>query len=385
MKLSATSIATFKACPMQYYYKYILGLVPDVEHDALRIGTNWHRIQEISGMEPGSVCECVEISPHATKECEICQGTEVVPEDLFGAVVRHLNKVYSVCPASKTLEEWDVERTTLLYLLVGYQWYYNDEAYEVLSLEQNFDMPLRSPKSGRALQTKLIGKIDKLFACASNRFVQEYKTTSKSLDPDSTYWGHLTLDTQTRLYTLAAQELGLGLCGVLYDVCHKPSIKPKKLSQADSKKFIFGEEVDGEIIHDYCGTHFNTQCGSDLSVISVNGVAAEVFPGAKEGTFAIKETPEMFGARLLFDIGERPEFYFARREIAHTTTDIDAFRWELMNIYTSIRQMRNSGCWWRNEHTCEATYKCAYIDFCYNHRDIGEDEVPEGFIKRGGK
>ena len=382
MKLSATSIATFKACPMQYYYKYILGLVPDVEHDALRIGTNWHRIQEISSMTPGAQCECVEGGPHVTKECPICEGTGVIPDDLFQAVIRHLNKAYAVCPPSKELEEWDVERITLLYLLFGYQWYYNDEAYEVQALEQNFDEPLRSPKTNRALQTALIGKIDRLFSCGNNQFVHEYKTTSKSLDPDSTYWGHLTLDTQTRLYTLVAQELGLGLCGVLYDVTHKPQIKPKKLTQADSKRFA----EDGE----YCGQTFitamnQTRSPGDYEFFKVNGVNAEVTPGAKEGTFAIKETPDMFGARLLQDIAERPEFYFARREVAHNQADIDAFRWELVNIYTSIRQMKNSGCWWRNEHTCEATFKCPYIDFCYNHRNIGEDEVPDGFKKRGGK
>jgi hypothetical protein len=42
---------------------------------------------------------------------------------------------------------------------------------------------------------------------------------------------------------------------------------------------------------------------------------------ARKG-FAIRETIGMFGARLLNDIYERPEFYFVRREIARTDAEI---------------------------------------------------------------
>ena len=190
---------------------------------------------------------------------------------------------------------------------------------------------------------------------------------------ECTFWSHLTLDTQTRLYTYAAKQLGMGMVGGRYDAWHKPGIRPKKLSQADSKKFVYGDQT-------YCGEKFEV---SDTPTITVNGLQAETEPGAKPGTFAIRETPEMFGARLLQDITTRPEFYFARKEIVHHSTDIEAFQWELFNIYHSIRQMRLRDTWWRNEAACEATYKCSYIDFCYNHVNGGPDDVPENFVKRG--
>jgi len=90
----------------------------------------------------------------------------------------------------------------------------------------------------------------------------------------------------------------------------------------------------------------------------------------------------MYGARLLQDITVRPEYYFARKELAHNDDDIRAFEWELFNIYTSIRMMANKNTWWRNEASCEATYKCDYIDFCYNHINLGPQDTPDGFQKR---
>lgn len=376
MNLSASCIKCFKACPMRFYYQYVLGLVPEVEIDAFRMGTNYHKIQEIASMKPGTPCLCAEQGPHRIAQCEICEGTGLVPDDTMDAVVRHLNKRYATPPAHKTVDEWEVERTILLYSLVGYKWWYQDAGYKVESLERKFNMPLLSPTTGHPLRANLKGIIDRIFTSESenNRFVHEYKSSSSSLDPDSDLWGKLTLDTQTRLYTYAAKRLDLGMCGVLYDVWRKPSIRPKKITQGDSKKFL----VDGM----YCGEVFNTS-GSVMinGLLIVNGREAEVTPGAKEGTFAIRETPEMYGARLLQDITVRPEHYFARKEIAHHQSNIDAFQWDLYNIYKTICDMNNQGRWWCDESQCEATFKCPYIGFCYTHTTVGEDEVPDGFKK----
>lgn len=367
---SATSIGTFKACPMRYYYRYILGLVPILESDALRMGTNYHRIHEIADLKPGGPCNHGDCH-----DCPMCQNTGKLPDDIMDAVIRHLDQAYAVAPINKTIEEWGVEKITLLYSLIGYQWYYGkqDAEYTVESLEQSFRVPLLSPITGRKLAPELIGKIDRLFSAGTNRFVHDYKSTSKSVEPDSTFWNHLTLDTQTRLYTYAAARMDLGLCGVLYDVWHKPQISPKMLTQGDSAKFV----EDGM----YCGEKFNISDGDNAP--AVNGKTAQIEPGKKPGTFTIRETPEMFGARLLQDITTRPGYYFARREIAHTADDIETFEWELFNIYSSIRMMANKNTWWKNEQSCEQTYKCDFINFCYNNIVIGPDEVPDNFRKVG--
>ena len=89
----------------------------------------------------------------------------------------------------------------------------------------------------------------------------------------------------------------------------------------------------------------------------------------------------MFGARLLQDITTRPEFYFVRKEITHHQEDIKAFEHELFNIYHSIHLMGNKNTWFKNEAACEATFKCSYIDFCYNNIKIGPEDVPNNFRK----
>jgi hypothetical protein len=390
INLSATSIGCFKACPTRYYDRYVLGLVPVEDTDSQRVGTNYHRIHEIADMEPGGVCECQKAG-YGDRYCTLCEGTGRFPDDPMDAVIRHLNDAYKEPPINKTVEEWEVERIILLYSLIGYKWWYDEgpgpngyenlSTYKVERLEQKFDLPLKSPITGHPLRANLRGKIDRVFAAGNNRFVHEYKSTSKSIDPDSTYWGHLTLDTQTRLYTYAARELGLGMCGVLYDVWHKPTIKPKKLTQAESQRF----SESGE----YCGEKFEVEeipgDAGTINALKVNGKTTEYEYGKKEGTFAIRETPEMFGARLLQDITTRPEFYFARREIVHTAQDIEAFQYELMNIYQSIRSMSKHNRFFKNEHQCEATFKCSYIDFCYNNINLGPDDVPDNFKKLGGK
>lgn len=373
--LSATSIGCFKSCPMRYYYRYVLGLSPVSETDATRMGTNYHKIHEIADLTPGGVCpDCREIG---NETCALCVGTKTLPDNIMDAVIRHLNKSYAQMPISKTVEEWETERITLLYSLIGYQWLYQDPGYVVEKLEQQFRIPLTSPVTGANLRAELIGKIDRTFSAESNRFVHEYKSTSKGIEPDSTYWNHLTLDTQTRLYTYAARRLGLGQVGVLYDVWHRPKTAPKMLTQGESAEFV----KTGM----YCDTEFDfteDDRNGDVTSLTINGRVIHPEPGKKPGTFAIRETPEMYGARLLQDITIRPEYYFARKELAHNDDDIAAFEWELFNLYTNMRMMTRNNSWTHHEDSCEATYKCDYINFCYNHINIVPQDVPDGFQKR---
>jgi len=81
--------------------------------------------------------------------------------------------------------------------------------------------------------------------------------------------------------------------------------RPKKLTQAESKKFLMPEnETVDEIGNSptvYMGKRFYVAehwQGTNLLVLLIDGVRAEVTPGAKEGTFAIRETIGMFNARM---------------------------------------------------------------------------------------
>ena len=50
IRLSASAIGDYKACPERYKLHYLYGLKQEKEKDSLRIGTNWHYCHEILGM-----------------------------------------------------------------------------------------------------------------------------------------------------------------------------------------------------------------------------------------------------------------------------------------------------------------------------------------------
>ena len=390
INLSASSIAAFKACPTRWYNAYVLGIRRIEDTDAQRAGTNWHRILEIASMKPGSECPYRDrhISYGINFDCPLCAGTGFLPDDILDAVVRELDRAYKNLPASVSLENAEIERITLLYSLIGYRWLYSDkESENVVCRELEFELPLVNPTSCRALpNVKLCGKIDKIVTLPNGDLaIKEHKSTSKGIDQDSTYWGHLNLDTQTTMYLYAARKMQENgdieeplphlsrkpVSTILYDVWHKPGISPKKLTQGDSKKFV----EDGE----YCGQKFGVECSSPTSLVTINGVQAVYEPGAKEGTFAIKETPEMFGARLLQDITQRPEFYFACKQIIRTDKEMKQFEWELLHVYQAMRGIVKTGCPYHNEQQCEATFRCDYMPFCYNGIVLGKENIPDGF------
>lgn len=353
--LSASALKCFKACPLRYHGAYDLGIRKIEDSEAQRIGTNWHSILELA--------------------------------DDMDAVVAHLNERYGNVPDYMDKEKLEIERIKLLYTLTGYNWHYQNSNEEVLATEIPFEIPVINPETGRALPNVVNrGKIDKLIRINGQVFVKEHKSTSNSVDPDSRLWKALGLDTQTNNYVYAARKLqaegkliqyGIGIpgpliTGVYYDCWHKPGISPKKLSQADSKKFV----ETGK----YCDQEFEVVHGSDgdAGVVVVNGVYAVVEPGKKPGTFAIRETPEMYGARLLADIVERPEFYFGCKELTKTDLQIERFEWEIYNIYKTIREMKKTGHWYGDESQCEATFTCDFVELCYNNVPISVENMPEG-------
>ncbi len=384
--LSASSIGAFKSCPVRFRNAYVYGIRKIEDSESQRVGTNWHLLLETASLIPGNDCpNTSQISCDET--CLICEGTDIVPDDIMEAVTRVLNKAYEGIEFNDP-EAKEVERVTLLHALAGYRWHYNNQLEPVVATEQYFSLPLLNPQTGHPVPDVFIkGRIDKLIEIANGIAVKEHKSTSKSIDPDSTYWGHLNLDVQTTMYIYAARRMQIEGSGpisvgdslintVKYDVYHKPTIRPKKLTQGDSKKFV----ANGM----YCGQKFEVVTGipepgyKELLHPAVNGVQAYLEPGAKEGTFTIRETPDMFGARLLEDITERPEFYFRCVELTRTDAELKAFEQELYDIAQNMMFMIRSGRFYTNEHACEATFRCDYIEQCYNRMQVDQDHVPDG-------
>lgn len=397
---SATSIADFKKCPTLFFIRHILRLRPVETPEAARQGTNWHKCLEILTMKPGGPCECTPPDPN----CPLCEGASVLPDDLRLALVRYMNKAYATCPPSIDLVKWETERTVLLYSAIGWQWHWQDETIETVAREVAFNRHINTMYQRR-------GRIDRIIRRHGGLSLGEYKSTSKTIDSGSPYWDRLNKDSQLTLYLIEARHAQLAgeleqygisasdplISGMLYDVWHKPTTKPKKLTQADTKKFMAParENPETKVEGEYFGEKFSLiwtdmgMTGLGAQYLFVNDVQAipswgkPPKPTKKNPDpvppIVIRETPEMFGARLLADIQEQPEKYFARKDIARTDLELGQFDKEFYNIARVADFMTRQDLWFIDESQCAATYRCSCYPICHGGLDITNGNVPEGF------
>lgn len=343
--LSATAIDAFKSCPIRYRNAFLYRLRKIEETDSRRQGTTWHKLHELAGD--------------------------------MDAITNYINEQYETVPENKSCEEWEIERIILLYSMAGYNWYYQQQKkeFEIVASEIEFEIPFRN--------TIIVGKIDQFVKDKyGNFYIREFKSTSKSLD--DVYWDHLNLDTQVNLYILAVNwllqngelaEHGVSkntpsINKIFYNVWHKPRIAPKFLTQKDSKELV----ETGK----YCSSDFKISQEIE-NQIHINKIQAITKPGKKEGTFTIYETPEMFGARLLQDIVERPEFYFQERELSRTSDEMENFQDELINIYKMMEYQSKNNFWYTCDKECRSRFKCEYAELCNNNIEIDFDNPPAGF------
>ena len=217
--------------------------------------------------------------------------------------------------------DWAVERQTLSQLLAGHFWRYSADDLQFVAVEQSFYTPLVNPGSGHASRLfVLAGKIDAIVKLPDGRLaVLEYKTAGEDLSPDSDYWLRLRCDPQISFYVTAARAIGFNVSTVLYDVTRKPTIRLRK-----------------------------------------------------------DESPEKYGVRLLADIGQRPDYYFARREVPRLEDELAEFRLELWQQAAQLRDAQRAGRWFRNVGRLSCGY-CAFANLCLNSIQVNPDAPPAGY------
>jgi len=245
------------------------------------------------------------------------------------AAIQAATADYATCPGWADPVEWTVECQTLRALLAGHFWRYGQDDIQFVAVEQVFEIPLVSPDSGAVSRTFTVaGRFDGIVRLPDGRLaVLEYKTAGEDIAPDSEYWLRLRCDGQISLYVLAARALGHDVATVLYDVTRKPTIRLRQ-----------------------------------------------------------KETPEAFGQRLLADIGERPDYYYQRREIPRLEDDLAQFQAELWQQGQYLLELRRraaklndpAAAYFRNVNklTCGT---CDFADLCLNSVRVDSVSPPTGF------
>ncbi len=340
--ISASSIKALKKCPMSWYLAYVQGIREDETADVLRIGTHWHKMMEI--LREGDAA----INPET--------GTTAVE-----AALAYLNDAYVGLDFSL-----EAERAMLAYSFLGYVWRYQNETVQTDETEFRFRIPFGD--------ADVVGVIDRLITTPSGRKLgYEYKTTGQDIGPSEDYWRNLNMDTQPRMYVWAARRLDRPIDGIYYDVFHKPGIRPRMLSAADTKKFL-----DSLTYYD---TVFDIQGEVDPGTLSVDGTKVEVKWNKAGKSFAIRETVEMYGARLLSLIYADPDKYFQRKEIVITDEELAEFELELTALYYQMNTLMDAQHVYKNEGACDSPYRCPFQNICYYRRNkaVVAGETPTGY------
>jgi len=341
-RLTHSRLACARTCLRKHYLLYELGLRPDAEAPPLRIGRVFHR------------------------------GLELMAARGHDEAILEAVAVYDAGPPPGATEEethaWWVERETVACLLAAHAWRWAamDAEMEIIACEQVFELPLVNPHTGRPSRTwRLAGKRDRIVRLPDGRLaILEYKTASEDLAPESDLWKRLLIDSQISLYWLAARDAGLAVETVLYDVTRKPTIAPCQIPvlDADGNKIVLDE--------------------SGARVFNQNGTPRQS-SDAKRGWRMLTdiESPRQFGERLTADIAERPDYYFARREIPRLQGDLDEARYELWAWGKILRDCERYGRWPRNTGACNGFGRCVCWDLCTGGFDPADGIVPEGWMQ----
>jgi hypothetical protein len=311
-----------------------MGLRPDQDAKALRMGHAWHL------------------------------GLDALKNGSCGLAREVLAELYGVCPDHIDSLRWEYELWTLLGLINGYTWRWENAPLDVVSSEHSFVRSLINPTTGAASKIfSLAGKIDGIVQLEDGRLaVLEHKTTSEDLTSDSDFWRRLQIDSQVSIYVTAARRCGYDVATVVYDVVRKPSIRPTDLPllDDDGQKIVFDE--NGQRAFKKDGKPYQAANKTKGWVLQVRPMASVEW-----------------GQKLVDDIAERPDWYFARREIPRLDEELTECQAELWELQKTIRDAQRNNRWYRTVSHDTCSY-CPYWGPCSSKLALDPLSPPEGFF-----
>jgi hypothetical protein len=309
--LSNSAIACFRACPRQFKYRYLMLRRPLRNSEALRFGSFFH-----VGLNAWWVCNAS-------------------PEEKFAAAIEAMRARAESRP--EDADPFDLVKAE--ELMLGYTARWGEEGYETIAVEQQFDVPLVNPETGRASKTyRVQGSIDVVVRRGDKLYQFEHKTTSSDITPGADYWRKVSaLDSQVSTYLSAARAAGFELDSCVYDVVRKVALIPKKATPEESRRYTKKGLLDAR------------QRETD-------------------------ETPEEFRLRVREHIAENPERYYARGPIVRLENDEREHAGDVWQTAAMIRMSENSGHFPRNPGACERFHRlCDYFDVCSGMASIDDD------------
>lgn len=332
--LTHSRIQSFKTCRRQHWFAYEHGIRRRLDGRALRMGSAYH-----AGTEALA---------HGKSVAEAC------------LVVRELYE------ADKSMAfdelDWEYERTTVETIVCCYDWRWQSSPLEYIAIEREFNLPLVNPAGGTSRTFTLGGKIDGIVRLEDGRLaVLERKLLGDDISADDALWRRLRIDQQITIYYLAARQLGYEVDCVLYEVSRKPTIKPTCIPILDDAGMKIVLDAD------------------NARVLTKTGKPRQTADQTEGYRLAVRDMrPDEWSQKLSDDIVERPQFYFARREVPRLHDDLREMQDELWDISKTIRDAQLNDRWFRTTTKNSCSF-CSAFDLCTTGFNPARDSLPEGY------
>jgi hypothetical protein len=236
-------------------------------------------------------------------------------------------------------------------LLYGYHDHWQSSQFEVVAVEETFQLPIVNPETGRASRTFTQGgRFDLRVNFDAKHWMVEHKSCNEEIaDPSAPYWRRLAIDSQVSMYALANWQNGSKLDGTIYDVIRKPTIRPKQITKADTKTMV----------------EAGTYCGFNVTHAEIAASAAIDY----------SETPGLYGLRLYRDCLDNPTKYYQRRPVPRLDNEILEWSGELWQVAQDIRQTQLSGGHYRNSGACMNFGRpCDFLGICSGYDTPDSDK-----------
>jgi hypothetical protein len=337
--LTHSRLKSARACKRQHKFKYLDGYRAVLDQAELAFGDLVHK-----GLEAWWLAVKAEL-----------------PVDAW------LDAALAALRVVKGVDAFDLARAEVMLLGYHERWAAEALLYEVLGVEESFDIALINPATGApSTFWRLGGKLDVRVRRRSDgrRGFIEHKTSSEDVSLGSAYWKRLLLDMQVSIYFDGAAALfGEPADFCIYDVLGKPAQRPAKATPPEKREYTQEKSRACPL----CKKKSSPPAPHHVDVDGVMVACADgrivTDPGGRlyATMRADDETPEEYQERLCAAITAEPLRYFVRGEVQRLEAELEEARFDIWQEAAALRESIRAERYPRNPEACG---RCAFFDVC---------------------
>jgi hypothetical protein len=265
------------------------------------------------------------------------------------------------------LDIYDLARAEVMLLGYHERWAAEALLYEVLGVEESFEIALINPATGAASTFwRLGGKLDVRVRRRSDGRIGfiEHKSSSEDVSLGSAYWKRLMLDMQVSIYFDGAAALFAAQADFcIYDVLGKPGQRPAKATPPEKREYTQERSKACPLCKKKSsppGPHLVDVDGKQVACVEgrvVTDPGGRLYATMREND----ETPAEYQERLAAAVTAEPLRYYVRGEVQRLEAELEEARFDIWQEAASLRESIRANRYPRNPEACG---RCAFFDVC---------------------